>query len=105
MTSFACPCLRHGGLMFRLISVLPKHMFCSREDQSSASQSFSLPHIMFHLISVSSIHMFQSGEDRSSAKQSFSRGLYCAPTFQVDSRWNGCQFHVDSIHSIWNLFG
>jgi len=33
------------------------------------------------------------------------RGLYCAPTFQADSRWNGCQFHVDSIHSIWNLFG
>ncbi len=32
-------------------------------------------------------------------------GLYCAPTFQADSRWNGCQFHVDSIHSIWNLFG
>jgi len=33
------------------------------------------------------------------------RGLYCAPTFQADSRWNGCQFHVDSMDSIWNLFG
>src|SRR6266545_4145280 len=29
-------------------------------------------------------------------------GLYCAPTFQVDSRWNPCHFHVDSIYSIWN---
>ncbi len=58
--------------MFRLISVSPKHMFFSREDQSSASQSFSLPHIMFRLINVSPIHMFQSGEDRSSASQSFS---------------------------------
>jgi len=39
------------------------------------------------------------------ALHSTNGGLYCAPTFQADSRWNGCQFHVDSIHSIWNLFG
>ena len=55
-TSFACPCQRHGGLMFRIISVLPKPMFCSREDQSSVKQSFSLPHIMFCLINVSPKH-------------------------------------------------
>ena len=48
--------------MFRLISVSPKHMFHSREDQSSALQSFSLPHI-----NVSPKHIFWSGEDRSSA--------------------------------------
>src|SRR6266540_7011181 len=60
------------GLMFCIISVSAKPMFLSREDQSSASQSFSLPHIMFHLINVSPKHIFQSGEDRSSAKQSFS---------------------------------
>ncbi len=53
--------------MFSLISVSPKHMFHSREDQSSALQSFSLPHI-----NVSPKHIFWSGEDRSSAKQSFS---------------------------------
>ena len=46
--------------MFCIISVSPKPMFRSREDQSSASQSFSLPHIMFCLINVSPIHMFQS---------------------------------------------
>ena len=40
-------------------------------------------------------------EERSGEKG----GLYCAPTFQADSRWNGCQFHVDSMDSIWNLFG
>ncbi len=46
--------------MFRLINVSPKHIFLSGKDRSSASQSFSLPHIMFRLISVSPIHMFQS---------------------------------------------
>ena len=35
----------------------------------------------------------------------FCRGLYCAPTFQADSRWNLCQFHVDSMESTWNVFG
>ena len=72
ITSFTCPCRRHGGLMFHLISVLPKHMFRSREDQSSVKQSFSLPHIMFRLINVSPKHIFLSGKDRSSASQSFS---------------------------------
>ena len=71
-TSYTCLCLRHRGLMFCIISVSAKPMFLSREDRSSASQSFSLPHIMFHLINVSPKHIFQSGEDRSSALQSFS---------------------------------
>ncbi len=46
--------------MFRIISVSPKPMFCSREDQSSVKQSFSLPHIMFCLINVSPKHISQS---------------------------------------------
>src|SRR6266581_4129209 len=51
-TSCACLCRRHGGLMFRLISVSPIHMFQSGEDRSSASQSFSLPYMMFRLVTI-----------------------------------------------------
>src|SRR6266511_517121 len=65
---------------------------------SESSSSFVSPMSTFKFVNVLLIIFFSS---RFSIFCTNARGLYCAPTFQADSRWNGCQFHPFHMESVW----